>query len=103
VRYRVLIAPRALSDAEAIYHWIADVQAAPLNAAKWLDGVFEVIATLDELPQRCPRAPECAYFEREIRQIVYHNHRVLFGIEGDTVEVFHIRHGAMLPLEPNDS
>lgn len=102
MNYRVLIAPRALSDAEEVYQWIATVQLAPLNAARWFNGVFEAIATLNEFPQRCSHAPENEFFDREIRQLIYHSHRVLFAIEGDAVEVFHIRHGAMLPLRPED-
>ncbi len=102
MNYRVVIAPRALKDVEEIYQWIATVQLAPLNAARWFNGVFEAIATLAEFPQRCPRASESAFFEREIRQLLYHSHRVLFAIEADWIEVFHIRHGSQSPLNPHD-
>jgi plasmid stabilization system protein ParE len=102
VTYRVVIAPRALADAEHIYQWIATTQTAPLNAARWFDGLFEAIATLKEFPHGCARAPESEFFDREVRQLLHHSHRVLFAIEGDVVEVFHIRHGAMLPLRPED-
>lgn len=95
MNYDVVIAPRALSDAEEIYRWIPTVQMAPTNVARWFDGVFEAIGTLAELPHRFAPAPESVFLEREIRQLIYHNHRVLFAIEGDIVEVFHIRHGAM--------
>ncbi len=102
-RYRVIMAPRAIADAEAVHRWIAATQMSPQNAERWLDGLFPAIATLDEAPQRCARAPESEFFHREIRHLLYHSHRVLFAIEADVVEVFHIRHGAMLPLGPTDA
>lgn len=35
--HRVRMAKRAETDVEAIYRWIAEHEASPLNAKRWLD------------------------------------------------------------------
>ena len=50
--YRVRIMPRAESDAQAICMWIAEDQAHPANALRWLDGLKEAIESLCEHPRR---------------------------------------------------
>lgn len=57
-------------------------------------------------PERCPLAPETAFFTEEIRQLLTEEirqllygrgrgvHRILFTIKDATVVVLHVRHGA---------
>jgi len=100
VTHRVRMAKRAETDVEAIYRWIAEHEASPLNAKRWLDGLEDAIASLQESPLRCPRAPETAFFRHEIRQLLYHSHRILFVVDDDEVVVLHVRHGNRLPATP---
>ena len=80
--YRVRTASRAEADIEAIRAWIATHESRPLSAARWLDGLELALASLKEHPLRCPRAPEAAFLEQDIRQLLYHSHRILFVVKG---------------------
>jgi plasmid stabilization system protein ParE len=65
---------------------------------RWFRKLREEIASLSELPHRCPLAPESQEFPFEVvRQLIYgqkpHLYRVRFTIEADTVVVLHLRHG----------
>jgi plasmid stabilization system protein ParE len=102
VTYRVRTTQRAEADAEAMYLWIAEHEAQPLNALRWLDGLQDAIASLREYPLRCPRAPETAHFDAEVRQLLFHSHRVLIVVEGEDVIVLHIRHASRLPATDGD-
>ncbi len=55
------------------------------------------IGTLREFPFSCPFAPESVYFDREVRQILFYSHRVLFVVDGEEVAVLHVRHAARPP------
>ena len=102
MKYRVRTTPRAESDAVAIYSWIAEHEGQPDNASRWLDGLQEAIESLSTQPRRCPLAPESRSFADEIRQLLYHRHRILFLIEHDAVFVLHIRHSSRLAARGAD-
>ena len=94
--YRVIIQP----DAEAeITEDFAYIHArSPLNAARWLRGLYATIETLETLPSRCGLARESRSFRTEIRQLLYgrgrHRRRILFTTRSEEVHVLHVRHGA---------
>lgn len=96
--YRVELTEEAKSDARQAYRWIA--QTSPERAVRWYDGIEAAVARLDEMPGRCPLAPEDAFFPMEIRQLLYgrrpHAYRLLFEIreEEGAVYVLRILHGA---------
>ena len=92
MKYRVLIQPPAAEDLDEAYRWIAE--RSPESAAKWLNGLRRAIQRLSSFPGRCPLAPENDSFKEEIRQLLHRDYRVLFTVEGRTVRVLHIRHGA---------
>ncbi|NEP79825.1 MAG: type II toxin-antitoxin system RelE/ParE family toxin [Okeania sp. SIO3C4] len=48
--------------------------------------------SLEIFPNRCPIAPESADIGREIRQLIYKKHRILFVVTGQVVQVLRIRH-----------
>ncbi len=101
MKYRVLVLPRAAAEIEEAYLWIAE--RAPDSAVKWFNGLYSVIDTLEIFPERCPHAPEDDFFQQEIRQLLYGKrigcYRILFTIDGDTVYILHVRHGARKQLE----
>ncbi|MEA5554532.1 type II toxin-antitoxin system RelE/ParE family toxin [Anabaena cylindrica UHCC 0172] len=91
MKYRVRITPTALEDAEEFYLWIS--QDSPINGANWFNRLIATIDTLAFMPQRCPIAPEKEIVGQEIRYLLYSKrYRILFGIEGDAVIIYHIRH-----------
>lgn len=91
-RYHVTIKPTAERDLETRYLQIA--QDSPANAIRWYLGLIEAIENLDVLAERCPIAPEDAEIQLGIRHLIVGQYRVLYCINGDNVDVLHIRHGA---------
>lgn len=94
--YRVIIQPNAEAELDAAYQYRH--ARAPQAAARWFAGIVDAINSLEQLPARCPLAPENGHFAEEIRQLLYGARRdvfrILFTIQGNTVHVLHIRHGA---------
>ena len=91
MKYLVRITPIALDDAEEFYLWIS--QDSPVNGANWFNGLLAAIDTLASMPHRCPIAPEKEIVGQEIRYLLYcKRYRILFGIEGNAVIIYHIRH-----------
>ena len=77
----------------------------PEQAERWLNGLENSAASLDEFPGRCPVAPEQDAFDVEVRQLLYGKYRLLFTLvdadddgENDTVHILHVRHCAQRPL-----
>ena len=90
----------AEEDLDAIYRRIRDDS--PTNAVRWREGLIDALHTLENFPRRCAIALESGP-ELEVRQLLYGRYRVLFTIDGGTVYVLHIRHGARQPLAPESS
>ncbi len=66
------------------------------HAAAWFNGLCAAIATLREMPQRCPIIPEDA----NTRHLLYgnkpHVYRIIFRIDdpNQLVNILTVRHGA---------
>jgi hypothetical protein len=54
----------------------------------------DIIATLAEMPERCPIAVENEAVDQEIRHLVFSNYRVLFTVAHESVQVLHVRNAA---------
>jgi plasmid stabilization system protein ParE len=105
MRYRVIITPEAESDLRKASGYIRRDN--PTAARAWLKAARQRIKTLAQYPERCPLAPESISFGEPIRELFYGHgnrgtYRILFVVLDLVVFVLHIRHGAMLPLEPED-
>jgi len=98
VKYRVRIAPPALVDAVAAHEYIS--LDSPAAADRWFEGLIRAIDTLTLHPRRYPMAREARRFRKEIRQLLYKSHRVLFTIDGDEVRVLYVHHAARRPRKP---
>ena len=92
-KYRIDIKPTAENDLARRYQQIAEES--PQNALNWYLQTIEAIERLDVLAERCPIAPEDLDIQKGIRHLVIRNYRVLYIINGDVVEVLHVRHGRM--------
>ncbi len=100
MRFRVEYSARAERDVFAAYAYIA--QDAPLNAMRWLEGLEVAVASLTSSPERCPLAPESEALAFELRQQKYGSYRVLFVIDGRSVQILHIRHSRRDVVKPGD-
>ena len=64
---------------------------------RWFEGLEQAIASLSELPARCPIIPEKELFPFEARHLLYghkpHVYRVVFMVEGEAVYILHVWHG----------
>lgn len=102
--YQVEISSRALADIEQAFLFIR--KEAPTRADAWLEGMIAAIYSLEEMPNRCAKAPESHELGVEIRQLLYGKrpgvYRVLFMLAGDVARVLHVRHGARKSLEADD-
>jgi plasmid stabilization system protein ParE len=105
VNYRVKISLNALTNAEAILRWFHEQQA-DVAGARWYAALLSKIDTLETQPQRCVLAEESAELGIELRQLLFGRrrgvYRILFTIEGTTVQILHIRHAARDALSLED-
>jgi plasmid stabilization system protein ParE len=99
--FRVETTAQADEDARSILEWLV-TQNAGDTGIRWFLALEDAIASLTELPQRCPLAPENAEFPFEVPHLLYgrksHVYRILFSIENNTVYILHIRHSRRRPL-----
>jgi plasmid stabilization system protein ParE len=92
------IQPEAESNMEEAYQWL--LEKAPEYAADWFNNLVAEFRRLEVHPEKFPLAPENRFgvFDREVRQMLYGKgfwkYRILFFVEGDTVHIVHVRHGA---------
>lgn len=102
--FQVEITPIAEAQIDRTYRWYRERN--PELADLWFRGLMNVIATLQEKPQRCTLAVEHEIFSEEVRQLLYGKtknvYRVLFTIRNTTVYVLYVRHSAQSPLTLED-
>ncbi|HET6180116.1 MAG TPA: type II toxin-antitoxin system RelE/ParE family toxin [Candidatus Sulfotelmatobacter sp.] len=104
--YRVVLTPEAEADLRMIYRYIR--QHAPKAAREWVRRARQKVKTLSHHPERCPLAPESASFDQPIRELFVGSgnrgtYRFLFVVIDKSVYILHIRHGSMLPLDPDQA
>jgi plasmid stabilization system protein ParE len=99
--FRVELSERAQTDIAAIYDWLHSQQAGTAGE-RWFVALREAIGSLSEIPLRCRVAPESRDSPVEVRQLLYgrepHVYRILFAVDGDLVQVLHVRHARRRPL-----
>ena len=91
-KYQVIVTPEAQAGIRSAFDYIR--KRAPLNAARWLQGLYQQIDTLERCPERCGFARERRYLEEDLRQLVFKSHRIVFQIEkrNRKVYVLYVRH-----------
>lgn len=111
--YLVEFTEPALVEADAAYLWLSGL-IGPEAAFLWYEGLFLAAEVLSSLPRVHPIAPEDAFYDVEVRRLIYYGpsrrrgrnvYRLLFHIiepqedesEG-VVRILHVRHGAKGPL-----
>jgi len=92
--YVVVFDPHAREEALEAAGYIARFSTP--NAAKWFAGLEKAIESLSTMPARCGQARESETLGLDLRQFIYHSHRIIFRIEEESgvVRVLHVRHAA---------
>ena len=80
----------------AISDYIA--QDSPANARDWRRALKERLRSLEHFPERHEIAYPASKVGRDVRHTFFGVYRVLYAIEGHTVIVLSVRHGARRPL-----
>jgi len=96
-RYEVIVQPLAEKELREAFEFIRTDS--PNAAATWLRGLYEVVKSMETLPKRFAFAREREDVNADVRQTVYHSHRILFTVEDKTVFIHHIRHAKIDSLE----
>jgi plasmid stabilization system protein ParE len=92
--YRVFLSRHAQRDVAEIYDYISvDSQE---NAAAFVLTIEEKVATLANMPDRAPLIPENALLGTSYRHLVHGKYRIIFRIQGYSVMILRIIHGARL-------
>lgn len=94
MKYQVTVLPEADENVDRIYLSIA--KRSPEGARRWYLRFLDVITSLTENPQPHGFAPENAFVEPEIRQVVFKTkhglpYRALFRIVETDVQILHVR------------
>ncbi|VAW67724.1 hypothetical protein MNBD_GAMMA09-3556 [hydrothermal vent metagenome] len=92
-KYIVEILDNAIVEIENITDYIAEDSVT--NALNWYEDITEKIRSLDSMPERCPIADENPYFDFEVHCLLVSDYRVLYRINGNKVEILHIKHPRM--------
>lgn len=92
--YVVNVTDEVIADIRDAFHYIH--QRSPQNAITWLQGLYDAIDSLETMPDRCPVIREQQAFDEELRNLVFHSHRIIFTINDadSVVEVHAFRHAA---------
>jgi plasmid stabilization system protein ParE len=99
MNYRIEISSIAEAEADSAFLRLSQISSS-VKASQWYSGLLEAIASLSQMPKRCPLARENEHFSQELRQLLYgrgrNSYRVIFtileGQEISTVRILHIRH-----------
>ncbi len=100
--YKVSLAQKAKQDIFLIHDWWHDHRS-PEQADKWFDEILVAFQSLQQMPERCPQAPEAQKAGRNVRQLLFtigqrKTHRIVFLVESQTVWILRVRHVAQESL-----
>jgi len=92
--YRVIITPRAGSDLERIYDYIA--KDSPGRAAQLITRILDSIEPLKQFPHRAVRDGHAAKLRYPVRSLPVRPYIIYFRVLDDEkiVRVLHVRHGS---------
>jgi len=98
-KYRVTISDQVLDGVRDYLNFIAEDQGAPLTAVRWWEKALEKIFSLEQMPHRCPFAPENETEKLPIRMLIVDRCLFLFTIDEElsVVRILKLRHGSQLP------
>lgn len=104
--YRVDISDQANEDIDEALTWIA--RHSETSANKWLQALLAAFTSLEQMPNRCPIAPEANGLLIEVRYLIFGEytlqHRIIFGVsvddrsENGIVTIYRVRNSRQRPL-----
>lgn len=92
--YSVLLSHHAQRDVAETYDYIS--VDSPESAATFVLAIEEKVASLATMPDRVPLIPENALLGTSYRHLVHGKYRIIFRVQGDSVLILRIIHGARL-------
>jgi len=105
VKYRVRLTAKAEADVDGVLRWFHEQQAT-IAGRRWFARLMTKIDTLETHPERCGVADESEDLGLEIRELLFGKrdgvYRILFQIEGRTVQILRVWHGARDHVSPED-
>jgi len=105
VTYRIRISDKALADIESVLLWFQE-QSASAAGQPWFDALWKTLDTLQARPERCSLADESNEIGMEIRELLFGRkrgqYRILFQVNGKTVQILRIWHSARDRLKSGD-
>lgn len=103
MRFHVRLSKSARQDADDAYTWMKEHHS-EAQAIRWFNGLVDAVNSLEEMPLRCPAAPEGAELGMELRHLLYGKrsaaYRLVYAVvsgsgnEEGTVHIYRIWHGA---------
>ena len=108
--FRVEIEPQAFEDLDSIAEYIKNESSLRV-AEGWFNAVIDDIASLTDMPARCPIAPESKELGAEVRLLLHgrknRTYKIYFAVHYETpstgtVRIFHVRHWARKALSSDE-
>lgn len=103
--YRVRVSDKALADIESVLLWFQE-QSASAAGQRWFNALWKTLDTLEARPERCSLADESNEIGIEIRELLFGRkrgqYRILFQVDGKTVQILRIWHSARDRLTVSD-
>ena len=92
----IIWSPLAIDRASEIANYIALDK--PLAAEKWINTIFSKVENLELSPEIGRGVPEIN--NRQFKELIYGNYRIIYRVERDQVSILTIRHGKqILPID----
>jgi len=89
---RIIWSPDAAADLEAICEYIS--KDSEYYARVFAQGVINAVERLPIFPESGRIVPE--YNQKDLRELIFQNYRIVYRIKSDAVEIVTITHGARL-------
>lgn len=98
MRYVVEITGPAAGDIEEQVTFLFNEGATSERVMDWVRRVDAAIASLEAMPERCPRIPEALPSELPVHHLLIGSHRIVFAIDRSRgrVVVYRVFHGARM-------
>ena len=97
--FQVILTVPAEDDLRTITRWLS--KTAPRKIDKWQAGFWDALASLEELPARCPLIKDETHIEG-LRHLLFNKYRIVFSIGDGVVLVVRVRHQSQAPLTADD-
>ena len=88
---RIVWSPLALERVEDIAQYIAEDK--PGAAVEWVDGIFDTVERLAELPESGRVVPEVG--GRRIREVIFGTYRIIYSVR-DQIDILTVRRSSQL-------